>query len=137
MELHEQRQLLEQRLRGKFRNHAVLYSKYTPQIPKAVDREYHRLVNAYIGVLKDALDQELPALKAVYRREWRAAAEEQRFDSATDLMLSLAEIPWAKRQLWDSDVAEKDGRYYLYFCAKDAADVFHLGVAVAARPEGP
>ena len=92
MELHEQRQLLEQRLRGKFRNHAVLYSKYTPQIPKAVDREYQRLVNAYIGVLKDALDQELPALKAVYRREWRAAAEEQRFDSATDLMLSLAEI---------------------------------------------
>ena len=53
------------------------------------------------------------------------------------VMLSLAEIPWAKRQLWDSDVAEKDGRYYLYFCAKDAADVFHLGVATAARPEGP
>jgi len=53
------------------------------------------------------------------------------------LALSIADIPWAKRQLWDSDVAEKDGRYYLYFCAKDKDDVFHLGVGVADRPEGP
>ena len=53
------------------------------------------------------------------------------------VILDLAGVPWAKRQLWDSDVAEKDGRYYLYFCAKDAYDVFHIGVATADRPQGP
>ena len=53
------------------------------------------------------------------------------------VILDLAGVPWAKRQLWDSDVAEKDGRYYLYFCAKDKYDVFHIGVATAERPEGP
>lgn len=43
----------------------------------------------------------------------------------------------AGRQLWDNDVVEKDGKYYLIFSAKDKNDVFHLGVAVADRPEGP
>ncbi len=53
------------------------------------------------------------------------------------MVLHLKDIPWAKRQLWDNDVAEKDGRYYMYFPAKDANDVFHIGVAIADRPEGP
>ena len=53
------------------------------------------------------------------------------------VMLRLEDVPWAKRQLWDSDVAEKDGKYYLYFSAKDHDDVFHIGVAIADRPEGP
>lgn len=53
------------------------------------------------------------------------------------LALRISDIPWAKRQLWDSDVAEKDGKYYLYFSAKDKDDVFRLGVAVSDRPEGP
>ena len=51
--------------------------------------------------------------------------------------LDIADIPWAGRQLWDSDVAEKDGKYYLYFPLKDKNDVFHIGVAIADRPEGP
>ena len=50
---------------------------------------------------------------------------------------ALEDIPWAGRQLWDNDVVEKDGKYYLIFSAKDKNDVFHLGVAVADRPEGP
>lgn len=53
------------------------------------------------------------------------------------VILDLDGVPWAKRQLWDSDVAEFNGKYYLYFCAKDSNDVFHIGVAVADRPEGP
>ena len=52
-------------------------------------------------------------------------------------VLDTDDIPWAGRQLWDSDVAEKDGKYYLYFSLKDKNGVFHLGVAVADRPEGP
>jgi len=52
-------------------------------------------------------------------------------------MLSVADIPWGGRQLWDSDVAHRDGKYYLYFSLKDKNDIFRLGVAVSDRPEGP
>lgn len=60
-------------------------------------------------------------------------------EEATDCgkILDLQDIPWAGRQMWDNDVVEKDGKYYLIFSAKDKNDVFHLGVAVADRPEGP
>ncbi len=51
--------------------------------------------------------------------------------------LDIADIPWAGRQLWDSDVAEKDGKYYLYFPLKDKTDIFRIGVAVGHCPEGP
>lgn len=59
--------------------------------------------------------------------------------SVTDhgVVLSTETIPWAGRQLWDSDVAFKDGKYYLYFSLKDKNDVFHLGVAVSDKPYGP
>ena len=51
--------------------------------------------------------------------------------------LSVKDIPWAGRQLWAPDAAEKDGKYYLYFPLKDKNDVFHIGAAVSDTPEGP
>lgn len=51
--------------------------------------------------------------------------------------LALADIPWASQQLWAPDAAEKDGKYYFYFPAKDHSGVFRIGVAVGDRPEGP
>lgn len=53
------------------------------------------------------------------------------------LILSIEDIPWAGRQLWDSDVVEKYGRYYLVFCMKDRNDIFRLGVATSKSPTGP
>ncbi len=53
------------------------------------------------------------------------------------VILSTETIPWAGRQLWDSDVACKNGKYYLYFSLKDRNDVFRLGVAVSDSPSGP
>lgn len=53
------------------------------------------------------------------------------------VMLDVSDVAWAEKQMWDNDVVEKDGRYYLIFSAKDYNGVFHLGVAVADRPEGP
>jgi hypothetical protein len=49
----------------------------------------------------------------------------------------VKDIPWAGRQLWDGDVAHKNGKYYLYFPLKDKNDIFRIGVAIADRPEGP
>lgn len=53
------------------------------------------------------------------------------------VVLDVSSIPWAGRQLWDSDCAEKDGKYYLYFPLKDKTDIFRIGVAISDKPEGP
>ena len=51
--------------------------------------------------------------------------------------MDIKDITWAGRQLWAPDAAEKGGRYYLYFPAKDKEDVFRIGVAVGDSPQGP
>ena len=51
--------------------------------------------------------------------------------------LHVKDIPWAGRQLWAPDAAQKDGKYYLYFPAKDKNDVFRIGVATSDSPTGP
>lgn len=58
---------------------------------------------------------------------------------ATDhgVILDVDQVPWAEKQMWDSDVVEKDGKYYLVFSAKGYDGVFRLGLAVADKPEGP
>ena len=60
-------------------------------------------------------------------------------DEATDhgVILDVEQVKWAEKQMWDNDVVEKDGKYYLIFSAKGYDGVFHLGVAVADKPEGP
>jgi hypothetical protein len=51
--------------------------------------------------------------------------------------LDIKNVPWAGRQMWAPDAAEKGGKYFLYFPAKDKEDVFRIGVAVGNKPEGP
>ena len=51
--------------------------------------------------------------------------------------LDIKDIPWAGRQLWAPDAAFNNGKYYLYFPAKDKQDVFKIGVAVGDSPTGP
>ena len=51
--------------------------------------------------------------------------------------LDIKNVPWAGRQMWAPDAAEKDGRYYLYFPVKDKQDAFRIGAAVGSNPAGP
>ena len=51
--------------------------------------------------------------------------------------LDIKDVPWAGRQMWAPDAAFKNGKYYLYFPAKDKKDVFHIGVATSTSPTGP
>jgi len=51
--------------------------------------------------------------------------------------LHVRDVPWAAQQMWAPDAACRDGRYYLYFPAKDRQGMFRIGVAVSDRPEGP
>ncbi|MDO4461542.1 MAG: glycoside hydrolase family 43 protein [Bacteroidia bacterium] len=53
------------------------------------------------------------------------------------VILSVDDIPWHGRQLWDCDIQERDGKYYLYFPLKDRNDIFRMGVAIADKPTGP
>jgi hypothetical protein len=51
--------------------------------------------------------------------------------------LHIRDVAWAERQMWAPDAAERDGRYYFYFPAKQVDGRFRIGVAVGDRPEGP
>ncbi|PSR57247.1 alpha-N-arabinofuranosidase [Adhaeribacter arboris] len=51
--------------------------------------------------------------------------------------LDMKDVPWAGRQLWAPDAAFTNGKYYLYFPAKDKSDVFRIGVATSSSPTGP
>jgi hypothetical protein len=51
--------------------------------------------------------------------------------------LHKKDIPWVGRQLWAPDAAFSNGKYYLYFPAKDKEDIFRIGVATSTSPVGP
>ena len=68
----EQRKQMEK----KFRGHDRLHSKYIPQIPASAEREYLRLSNQYMSILKKAMEEGLPEIKKAYMKEM----EEQRAD---------------------------------------------------------
>jgi hypothetical protein len=72
-------------------------------------------------------------------RDYHVLSMEEVDGELTDhgVALDIKDVPWAGRQMWDTDVAFKNGRYYLYFPAKDKTDIFRVGVATSQRPEGP
>ena len=51
--------------------------------------------------------------------------------------LNMRDVPWVSTQMWAPDAAFKDGKYYLYFPARDKDGIFRLGVAVSDSPVGP
>lgn len=51
--------------------------------------------------------------------------------------LDIKDVPWAGRQLWAPDAAYANGKYYLYFPAKDKQNIFRIGVATSSSPSGP
>lgn len=51
--------------------------------------------------------------------------------------LTLKDVPWASRQLWAPDAAEKNGKFYLFFPAKNKENIFQIGVATSDSPTGP
>ncbi len=65
------------------------------------------------------------------------------FDSATCRFvdhgeaLNVANVPWARKEMWAPDAAYKNGGYFLYFPAKDEHGVFRIGVATSATATGP
>lgn len=77
------------RVKKKFGSHKVLYSKYTPQIPASAEREYVRICDAYMLILKTELKNELPKLKRAYESSLVDEQQRYRSDGFTDLMLAV------------------------------------------------
>ena len=62
------------------------------------------------------------------------------FDQAAvdhGVSFTVEDVAWAQKQLWAPDCAEKDGKYYFYFPAKDYDGIFRIGAATSDKPEGP
>jgi hypothetical protein len=53
------------------------------------------------------------------------------------IALHVNDVPWAEKQFWAPDAAEKNGTFYLYFPAKDYNGIFKIGVATSNSPTGP
>ncbi|KAF2628809.1 glycoside hydrolase family 43 protein [Macroventuria anomochaeta] len=53
------------------------------------------------------------------------------------VVLKQEDVPWVSKQLWAPDAATKNGKYYLYFPARDKEGIFRVGVAIGDKPEGP
>ncbi|KAK2759963.1 hypothetical protein FQN54_002699 [Arachnomyces sp. PD_36] len=53
------------------------------------------------------------------------------------IALTAEDVPWVSKQMWAPDAAAKNGKYYLYFPARDKEEIFRIGVAVSDSPHGP
>lgn len=57
--------------------------------------------------------------------------------------LDIKDVPWASKQMWAPDAANKNGTYFLYFPARDKSrdknglGAFRIGVATSNNPMGP
>ncbi|CRZ34169.1 glycosyl hydrolase family 43 [Herbinix hemicellulosilytica] len=52
-------------------------------------------------------------------------------------VLHMKNVPWVSQQMWAPDAAYKNGKYYLFFPAKDKEGIFRIGVAISDNPAGP
>ncbi len=71
--------------------------------------------------------------------DYHVLAQDHPEAPATDCgeALHLRNVPWASKQMWAPDAAYRNGKYHLYFPARDQDGIFRIGVATSARPQGP
>ena len=87
------RRLYVEKIRKKFYGHDNLKSKYIPQIPQSAEREYTRVVNEYMRLLKQEIEKAIPEIKDSYKVNRDSDIKDGiRADSFTDLMLRINEI---------------------------------------------
>lgn len=67
-----------------------------------------------------------------------ASKDLRKFQKAADIFdMADGDVPWAVGSAWAPCIAEKDGKYYYYFCGKRVDGKSCIGAAVADSPEGP
>lgn len=58
-------------------------------------------------------------------------------DEGIILDVASEEVPWTIGFAWAPAIANKNGKYYYYFCAKRPDHASCIGVSVASNPTGP
>lgn len=121
------------------------------------DGEYDRLVRYF--------DREYPVIEGLYAdpdivtfggkwyiyptmdgyKDWSgtkfsvfSSADGKKYTYAAEILdFEKGDVPWAVGSAWAPCIAEKDGKYYFYFCGKRKDGKSCIGAAVADHPEGP
>lgn len=73
----------------KFAGKKALRSKYIPKIPLSAEREYYRLVDDYLGILKNIIEDEIKSIKKAYKPN---RDKKVRMDSETDMDIALNNV---------------------------------------------
>lgn len=82
-------QALQAATKKKFRGHENLYSKHVLHFAMSAEREYQRLMSAYISLAKQTMSSRLPEIVKLIQRE---QAPDTRHDDTFDFQLLLDEI---------------------------------------------
>lgn len=77
--------MVQAAVKKRFGSHKVLKARYAEKYPQQAEREYQRVTNAYMRLLKQLLKKYLPQMRD-------AARDELRHDSTTDLLSITAKI---------------------------------------------
>lgn len=88
MDKNSQQQAIGELTKKKFHGRADLPSKYTPVFPAGIEREYSRVSRQYMRLLKESIEEELPALKKQIMMERGT----YRGDGINDVMISLSRM---------------------------------------------
>lgn len=73
---------VQEAVKGKFRGHQPLRSRSIPHYPDTAEREFKRVTNGYVRLLKKSLMEHLPVIIDEYRREQR---NDSRMDASRNL----------------------------------------------------
>lgn len=73
---------VQEAVKGKFRGHQPLRSRSIPHYPNTAEREFKRVTNGYVRLLKKSLMEHLPVIIEEYRREQR---NDSRMDASRNL----------------------------------------------------
>lgn len=87
-----QQEAIQEIIRRKFHGHDILISKYTPVFPSGIEREYERLSRQYMRLLKESIEEEIPALKEQIMKERGTYRADYREDSINDVMALLESV---------------------------------------------
>ena len=83
-----QKEAIQEIIMKKFHGHEVLISKYVPVFPAGIEREYDRISRQYMRLLKESIEEELPALKEQIMKERGT----YRVDGMNDLFSLLEKV---------------------------------------------
>lgn len=85
----QMRRLSAEKAKGRFTDGNTIVGDYIPRHPESAEREYKRVANAYVHILKDEMERSLPELKAAYKPN---RDENVREDSVTDFFIAINKL---------------------------------------------